>query len=58
MTIRNKPLENIVGKAENAGNINYLYFFSHNVFYSSQTKFQIFSHFYFVVCKYFELEQA
>ena len=34
-----------------------IFSFSLNVFYSSHNKFQIFSHFYFVVCKYFRLRQ-
>ena len=31
---------------------------SHNVFYPSQNKFQIFCHFYFVVCKCFRFGQT
>ena len=39
--LRERLSENIVGKEENAGTI---FFFSHNVFYSSQKKFQLLSH--------------
>ena len=31
-----KHFENIVGKGENAGNITSVFFFSHNVFFTSQ----------------------
>ena len=41
MTLKMKPFENIVGKAENASNKHFS--FSHIVFYPSQHKFQFFS---------------
>ena len=53
MTLKQRTFENIAGKGENAGNqhITSIFSFSHNVFYSSETKFEIFIHIYFVVCK-------
>ena len=64
----NRPFEKTVGKGEFARNKEFLLFpqcflpiwitgifsFSHNVYYSIQNKFHVFSHIYFVVCKWFE----
>ena len=50
---KKKSLENIVGKGENAGNQHFLLF--PHVLYPSQHKFLFLSHYYFVVCKCFEL---
>ena len=44
------PLENIVGKGENAGNQN----LSPNLFYTSLNKIPSLSHIYFVICKCFQ----
>ena len=48
--LEKKAFENIVGKGENAG-VTSIFSFFHNVFYSSQRKFQFLTHNYFVVCK-------
>ena len=56
-TLTEKAFENIVGKGENADNQHFhLFTFSHDVFYLSENKFQIFVHIYnyFVVCKCFQ----
>ena len=45
MTLKRKPFENIVTS---------IFSFSHNVFYSSQNKFQFFCDIYFVICKCFQ----
>ena len=58
-TLYKKPFKNIVGKEENAGNQHFLiFFFSHNVLYPFQNKFQFFSYIYYVVCKCFQLDQS
>ena len=48
---KKKPFENIVGKAENAGNQHFS--FSHNVLYQPQNEYLFLSCIYFVVCKWF-----
>ena len=50
--MKKKPIENIVGKGENAGGQYFL--LSHNVFYPSEINFHIFSHICFVVCQCFQ----
>ena len=46
-TLKKKPLENIVGEGENAGNS--IFSFSHNVFSSIKNKFHHLGHPYIVV---------
>ena len=47
-----KAFENVVGKGEML--VTSIFSFSHNIFFSSQHKFQFFSQDYVVVCKCFE----
>ena len=48
-----------MGNGENAGNlVTSIFSFFYNVFYSSQIKFQFWSHYDFVVCKCFEFGQG
>ena len=63
MPLRKDPLENIVGKGENAGNQHFLLFPQCFLPFTKkkkkkEKKIQIFSHFYFVVCKCFQFGQA
>ena len=48
--------ENIEGKGDNAGYT--VVSFSHNVFYLSCKKFQVFYHIYLIICKNFNCQQS
>ena len=50
--LKSRAFENIVGKEKML--VTSIFSLSHNVFYSSQAKFQFFIHIYFVVCIYFQ----
>ena len=51
-TLNHRAFENIAEKGKML--VSSIFSFSHNVFYPSQTKFELFIHIFFVVCECFQ----